>query len=82
MPSFVKYIMPEVVLQEDFMDLPAVRISRNDDSADCDLVNNAGDRISAAVAAVFMVPVKEIYATTRRTASVKSSTFATRSFSR
>jgi len=52
------------------MDLPCQQILRSDVSADCDLVANAGERISAAVAAVFMVPVGEIHAATRRTASV------------
>jgi chromosomal replication initiation ATPase DnaA len=52
------------------MDFPYPPISRNDMSTDCDLVASAGERISAAVAAVFVVPVSEIHATTRRTASV------------
>jgi chromosomal replication initiation ATPase DnaA len=51
------------------MSFPWKRV-RGDDSADCDLVVNAGDRIGAAVAAAFMVPVQEIRASTRRTASV------------
>src|SRR5436305_672410 len=60
----------EMVLQEDFMEFPCEQILRNDISADCDLVASAGERISAAVAAVFMVPVGEIHAATRRTAPV------------
>lgn len=52
------------------MDFPCEQVLRNGMPADCDRVANAGERISAAVAAVFMVPVREIHATTRRTASV------------
>ena len=51
------------------MDFPGEWIFRKDMSADCDLVARAGERISAAVAAVFMVPIRDIHATTRRTAS-------------
>ena len=50
------------------MIFPSERLPR-DDSND-DLIVSAGDRISAAVAAAFLVPIKEIHATTRRSASV------------
>jgi chromosomal replication initiation ATPase DnaA len=59
-----------MVLQEDFMDFPCEQVLRNEISADCDPVAKAGERISAAVAAVFLVTVRDIHATTRRTASV------------
>jgi chromosomal replication initiation ATPase DnaA len=43
---------------------------RSETPANDDPIAAATDRISAAVAAAFMVPVGEIHATTRRTASV------------
>ena len=43
---------------------------REDTPGDQDLISSAADRVGAAVAAAFMVPVREIHATTRRTASV------------
>lgn len=43
---------------------------RNPCCPDRRLISAAGDRIGAAVAAAFMVPIQEIHAGTRRTASV------------
>src|SRR5436189_860215 len=52
------------------MTLPCARAWQDENPASGDLVAAARHRISAAVAAAFMVPVGEIQATSRRTASV------------
>jgi len=49
--------------------VPSVQSSRSGCAAR-DSVSAAGDRIGAAVAAAFMVPVQEIRASRRRTASI------------